>query len=240
MTFRHILLPASLLASAFVFPAYGLANEAAPIKSVYISSARAALLAYKNVYGLLSTIRDVGNGKVEAQVRVVSANTHAPVPDTEITLVGSKTERTLDIAGNGTLALPLDPAALADNADLMANKPKGTLLLNIGVVPTLPKDALRYADITDSIEAANQVVRESVPWHKRILSKGFGKLGLCFRDEGHMVQVAGIQSARPASVNYRDGLTGERFYCAAFATGESGIARDSIITAPAGWQPVFL
>jgi hypothetical protein len=240
MTTHHPLLLTSLLASALAVPSDSLARETKLVDSVQITGLRTGLAAYRPVYDRLTIIRDAGNGRVEAVARVVSAKTRAPVTDVEVTLVGNRTQQALDIAADGVLAVPLNPAAYADNADLMSNKKKGELILHITLVPKLPKNALRYGDLADSIEAVGRVLRESVPWHRRVLSRGIGKIGICFHDQGQMVQVSGEQAPRPASVAYKDGLTGESLHCAAFAGDEDGIARDSVIAPPAGWQPVFL
>lgn len=197
------------------------------------------MLPYKSVYALLSKARDIGG--VEVIVRVVSSKTKAPVPDLEITLVGDTMSRPLELSADGILAIPLDPTLAADKADFMSNKKKRELVLGVAVVPKLPRENLRYGDIVDSIDAAQQVVAASIPWYMRVLAPSIRKVGICYPDALQAVSVAGATpAARPALAPDQDMLTKAPVYCASFTRTESGIARDSVITPAPGWKPLFL
>ncbi len=200
-----------------------------------------AILPYKKAYEFMSQVAGVSHNRVHLAIRVFSAKDRLPIPDLDITLRGEHTFTKIAIGPTGLLSVPLDEAIYADNADFVTNKKKGELVADITLVPTLPAEAMTYGDIVDSIESARRARAEILPWYLRMVLPNIKKVGLCYPDSLRVVSISKSEEAsRSALSEEKDRASAGTVFCALFSPDESGIARDSLIAAPAGWEPIFL
>ncbi len=211
----------------------------AELRTVRVSGVRdPAMMPYEKAYELLSTVRKVGDGKVDLLIRVLSAKTLQPVSDLEITLQGDTMSEKLPLSADGFLTVPLSPERVADKATLLTNKKKGSLRGEIFFVPVLPREHLRYGDLHASIAAGTRARAELIPWYARLILPSIDKVAICYPDRQQVVSIADSGELRAARVE-RKSTTKQTVYCAEFSARETAAAKDLIIGAPEGWTSLF-
>lgn len=198
-----------------------------------------AIMPYKMAYETITKVRAASKDKVEMLFRATLKTGMQPVPDLNIYLDGPNTRRKIDISPTGFIHVPLDAAALADGADFVTNKKRGSFNVHMQFVPKLGGDTVRYSEITESIAAARAALAEVVPWYWRIFMPSVREIGICYPDKEHAVSVAGVEeSSRPAITEDKDMLQ-NKIYCASFSAKETSLNKDSVITPAPGWSAIF-
>ncbi|MES3022018.1 MAG: hypothetical protein V4857_10590 [Pseudomonadota bacterium] len=231
------------LASAQETPALVAAEPApdAPLQVVKVTGVRdPAMMPYEKAFDMLTKIAKVGDGKMTLAIRVVSAQTMRPIPDLEISLQGESSFEKLTLAPEGFLSIPLRQELLADKAVFMTNKKKGAVRAEYFFVPKLPREQLRYGDIAASIIAAKRAHAEFVPWYVRLLVPAIQEVRICYPDAKQAITITnGTAVTRLAQTQQESMLTKETVYCAAFDGAETAAAKESVVTLPPGWTPLF-
>jgi len=206
------------------------------IQTVFVPGARdPGILAYRTVYELVSGVTKVSQDHVQMLVRVTSAGTRKPSKGLKIVLKSATVEEPLAISDDGIVTIPRNGQAYAEQATLVSNRAKGALHINIMLKPKLP-EPLRYADIVETIKAAQRAREKILPWYYRMFTPTIRAIGLCYPDREHSVAVAG-EAAR-AALDDDEGLTEEKVYCASFSASER-LAPDTVIVPQPGWEPLF-
>lgn len=199
-----------------------------------------AMVPYRKGYELTRRVHDVAGGSVQLLFRVRSAKTKQPVAGLQIAIEGSKSYGTLEISPEGFFSIPLDDAALGDNAEFVTNQKKGSLELGITLKPQLPSEGLRYAMIVDAVAAARRAIREILPWYIRLFVGSVNGVGICYAEPGAGVEISGAGAARrPAEQSETDELD-RKVHCADFTDHEKGLAAETVLVPTAGWQAIFL
>ena len=199
-----------------------------------------AMMPYEKAFDMLTKIEKVSSGKMEMAVRIVSAQNMLPMPDLEISLRGDSTFETLPLSRDGFLTVPLRQELLADKAVFLTNKKKGSVKAEYFFVPKLPKEQLRFGHMADSIAAAKRARAQVVPWYLRPLVPAIQGIRLCYPDNKQQITVTnGTAAMRPATAEQKSMLTKETVFCAAFDGAETEAAKDTLVTLPAGWIPLF-
>ncbi|MFZ6641678.1 hypothetical protein ACO0LL_18190 [Undibacterium sp. TC4M20W] len=230
--------PASSSASSSASAAETAAEE---LQSVEVKAVRdPAIMPYKVAYELMSKVRAASKDKVQIQIRITSAKTHAPVPNLSIYLDGKNTRQQLDISATGFVNVPLDQAAYADGAEFVTNQKKGSMEVNILLLPKLPQDVFKYADISDSIEAAQMAIKELVPWYFRVFMPSVNSIGICYAGQNQTVLVKGNEEQQlPANSDATDPLK-NKVHCARFAAKDVAKEKGNLIMPATGWQAIYM
>lgn len=198
------------------------------------------IMPYKDAYEFMTRLKKAGGERVEPIVRVVSASTKKPVAGLEVTLQGDNTFERVAVTPEGRVTMPISEAALADKAEFVSNQKKGALETHVFLRPKLPPEGLTYADIVASIEGAQRVRKELVPWYLRLFVPSVKAVAICYPDKSRALAVSQTsQATRPASTEHFDKLNEEKVFCADFEAGERLLARDSVISAPEGWRALY-
>ncbi|MFZ3004204.1 MAG: hypothetical protein WA071_28100 [Undibacterium umbellatum] len=211
------------------------------LPSVEVKAVRdPAILPYKTAYELISKVRAASKDKVEILIRVISNKTHAPIPNLDIYLDSKETRKKLDISPTGYITVPLDPVAYAEGAEFVTNQKKGSMEAHVLLVPKLPKDVFKYADISESIDAAQLAIKELVPWYLRLFMPSVNSIGICYADQNQTVLVKGNEEVQlPANSNATDPLK-NKVHCAKFVAKDVANTKDNLIMPAAGWQAIFM
>jgi len=199
-----------------------------------------AMLPYKKAYDYVAKIRDVSGDRVRMIFRITSRETHAPIENLSISIQGSKTYETLDISPSGYFSIPTDRDAYEDDADFISNAKKGSLALNVYIVPNLPKDGIKYADIVETVKGARRARTELLPWYLRMIAPTIGGIGLCYSDNAQTVVVQGANGEIRRAATNGDKRLDADVHCANFSAKETELVLQDIVAPPAGWQPIFL
>jgi hypothetical protein len=211
------------------------------VQSVQIKGVRdPAMLPYKKAYDYVAKIRDASGDRVRMVFRITSRESHAPIENLSISIQGSKTYETLDISPSGYFSIPTDSDAYEDNADFISNAKKGSLVLNAYMVPNLPKNGLKYADIVETVKGARRARAELLPWYLRMIAPTIGGIGLCYSDSAQTVAVQGANGEIRRTATNGDKRFDADVYCANFSAKETELVLQDIVAPPAGWQPIFL
>jgi len=200
-----------------------------------------ALLPYKRGYEFATRMRQAGGDRVRLKLRILSAQTKAPIENLEIRIAGSKDHGRVAVSADGSFEIPLDQEALDDDADFVTNQKKGTLEIQASLVPVLPADAVHYSDIQESIKAARRVRSEMLPWYLRVILPTVRALGVCYTAQGEQVLVRsdGTEQRRAAD-REETGAAGVPVHCAQFGESESGLRADAMVLPANGWEPVYI
>ncbi|EFX60296.1 hypothetical protein DAPPUDRAFT_278187 [Daphnia pulex] len=103
------------------------------------------------------------------------------------------------------------------------------------LVPKLPKDVFKYADISESIDAAQLAIKELVPWYLRLFMPSVNSIG-----QNQTVLVKGSEEQQlPANSDGTDPLK-NKVHCAKFVAKDVANAKDNLIMPAAGWQAIFM
>ncbi|MFZ6766621.1 hypothetical protein ACO0LM_06000 [Undibacterium sp. Di26W] len=229
---------ASMSASASASSSSGTADE---LQSVEVKAIRdPAILPYKTAYELISKVRAASKDKVQILIRITSAKSHAPVPNLNIYLDGKATHQQLQISPSGFITVPLDQAAYADGAEFVTNQKKGSMEVNILLLPKLPQDVFKYADISESIEAARLAIKELVPWYLRLFMPSVDGVGICYADQNQTVLVKGSEEVHLAANSDATDPLKNKLHCAKIAAKDAAKEKDNLILPATGWQAIFM
>lgn len=217
------------------------ASAAEELPSVEVKSVRdPAILPYKVAYELISKVRGASKDKVQILIRITSAKSHAPLPNLNIYLDGKNTHQQLDISPTGYVTVPLDATAYADGAEFVTNQKKGSMEVNILLLPKLPQDIFKYADISESIEAAQSAIKELVPWYLRLFMPSVNGVGICYADQNQIVLVKGSEEVHlPANNDAIDPLK-NKVHCTRFSAKDVAREKENLIMPASGWQAIFM
>ena len=217
------------------------AEPEAPMQTVQVNGVRdPAIMPYKQVYELLNKIAGVSKGRVHLLIKVTASKSRLPLSDLDISLRGQKTFEKLQISPAGFLTVPLSQAAYDDGAEFLTNKKKGSLQVDIYLVPKLSAENLSYGEIVDAIQAARAALAELVPWYWRLVMPSIKQISICYPDNKQAVAISNsTESVRFASAEETSVITQAQFFCAHFSSTERAIARDSVLTPASGWEPFF-
>lgn len=198
------------------------------------------IMPYKDAYEFMTKLLASGGGRVETVVRVISEKTRKPIPGLEVTLQGDNTFQKVPVTAEGMVTMPISEQALADKAEFVSNQKKGTIRTELTLLPKLPAERMTYADILASIEAAQRVRKELIPWYLRIFTPSIKAVAICYPDKSQQVQVSNAsQATRPAITEQWDNVRKEKVFCVDFEAGDRLMAKDSVISAPAGWRALY-
>ena len=216
-------------------------QQAVPLQGVQVVGVRdPAMMPYKTAHELLTRIASASDGRVRVLVRAVSAESRQPFSDLHISLQGENFFENVAVSPNGLITVPVSQAAYEGNADFLTNKKKGALNVDIHLVPVLASENLTYGDITASIGAARLAMRELVPWYLRLLAPSIDAVGICYPDKGQSVSISKAPGLpRPALTEAKSPTTGGKMFCASFSLTEQGLAKDSTLSLPLGWEAIF-
>ncbi|MFZ6734990.1 hypothetical protein ACO0LG_23925 [Undibacterium sp. Ji42W] len=222
-------------------PASAAETATEELQSVEVKAVRdPAIMPYKVAYELMSKVRAASKDKVQIQIRITSAKTHAPVPNLSIYLEGKNTRQQLEISATGFVNVPLDQAAYADGAEFVTNQKKGSMEVNILLLPKLPQDVFKYADISESIEAAQMAIKELVPWYFRVFMPAVNSIGICYAGQNQTVLVKGNEEQQlPANSDATDPLK-NKVHCARFAAKDVAKEKGNLIMPATGWQAIYM
>lgn len=223
-------------------PAWGQTPEAeAPVQSVQITGVKdPAIMPYKTAYEIMNKVASASNGRVKLLIKVLSAKTHTPIPDLDVSLRGEKTFEKLNISPSGFLTVPLSQDFYDDSAEFLTNKKKGSLSVEFYLVPKLSAENFSYGDIVDGIAAARRALAEIIPWYVRLLMPSIKGIGICYPDSNQTVSVSKSEEAvRLATAEETNEATKATVYCANFSSAERSLAKDSVISPASGWEPIF-
>jgi hypothetical protein len=235
-TIIHAALAAATLAA---LPAMAQETDADAIPSVETRGVRdPAMMPYTDAYDILTRVKTVGAGHIEFVVRILSATTAQPIPDLEIALQGTTVFEKLPLADNGTLTIPLDAKYVADKADFVTNKKKGTIKAHMVLLPTLPDGKLTYADMDASVTGGKRAMKELMPWYLRLLFGRVHGVKLCYPEAGREI---GLATGAPVVANEekKNPLNGKTVYCGVFDEDAMQAAPQTAVNAPPGYVAFF-
>lgn len=236
---KPIVLATLVLACLTCAHAQSAADEA-EMQTVQVKGVKdPAILPYKTAYELISKVRSASADHVQLLIRVISAKSHAPLQNLEIAIEGAKTHEKLTISADGYVSVPLNPDAYADGAEFVTNQKKSSLAVRFFLLPKLPADTLRYADIVDAIKAAQLARAEILPWYLRLVLPNIQSIGLCYPNNAQTVGIGSHgDSARAASAE-DSGILENKVFCANFSAQEAGLAQETVLVPAAGWEAIF-
>lgn len=218
------------------------AREAAQDSAIQTVETRAvrdpAMMPYADAYDMLTRVHKLGEGRIDFLIRVLSAKSPQPLPDLEVALQGTTIFEKLALTDDGYLTVPLDAKYVADKADFVTNKKKGSIAAQMWLVPVLPHEGMTYADMAASLAAGKRALGELMPWYMRILFGRLHDVQLCYPDATQQVAL-GSGPSRAATQEWKNPLNGKMVYCAVFSTRETEAAPQTTITAPPGYVALF-
>ncbi len=197
------------------------------------------MMRYRVASDLVSKVGEAGKGHLHAVIRVTAAKTHDPAPDLRVVIDGEHTHLPVGISPNGFVTLPIDPAAYADDADLVSNKPKSALDVGIFVVPDLPATDPHLDDIAAATSVAQSAISAILPWYLRMLSPSIKGVQFCYLDEHQSVAIAGKPDTPRAATEPDKDVMGRQVFCARFTGAEAAAGKGRLLTPAPGWQALF-
>lgn len=231
-----------LAAGAPALPAQAQPRQEEEIQSVEVTGVRdPAMLPYPKAYELLSALDRASGQRVAARFRIVSGKTGQPVPGLAVTLRSASVDERLAMSPEGLLSVPLNAVAYAEKAELTTNRRKGSLKVNIGLVPRLPDDGVSVAYLRETIRLGRAARDDVLPWYLRLVTPNVGGIGLCFAEAGHRLQVrgrGGELKTFDTDGSEEDDL-GNKLHCRVFSPSDKTLADDDVIVAAPGMQAVF-
>jgi len=199
-----------------------------------------AMVPYRKGYEMARRVQEAAGGRVRLLFRALSARSKQPIDGLQITIEGTESHGALEISPDGFFSIPLDEAAVRDDAEFVTNQKRGSVLLTVVLEPQLPREGLRYSMIVDCMQGARRTLREIVPWYFRLFTPHVRGIGICYRQPGGRVDITGNGAGyRQADKVDTDDLD-RTVYCARFTDDEKALTSDSLIIPSAGWEPVFL
>ncbi len=121
-----------------------------------------AVIPYKTLDNMFQPIAAIDTNRIEVHVFVVSAN--KAVHATNITLtIRSATKGTIPLLLNTNgqiLKFPLDKELRRENPPIIANQPKGSLWISVGMqIPPLDDLTFRYSRLGDGVAEMNKSIK---------------------------------------------------------------------------------
>ena len=175
---RAALLLACGISSTGIAPAQTSSIETPSTEAVEVKGLKnPALMPYRKAYDLAAGVEQAGGSHARLAIRVTSAESHQPMPDLNLRIVGENTDARVPVSPDGHVDLPLDKAFYADNADIVANKPAKTLKVDIHVVPQLPASEIRFSDLAEATSAGQSALAQILPWYVRAVMPALHGVG---------------------------------------------------------------
>jgi len=210
-------------------------------QSVEVKAVRdPAIMPYKTAYELISKVKAASKDKVEIIIRITAAKTHAPIPNLAIYLDSKENRKKLEISAAGDVTVPMDAVAYAEGAEFVTNQKKGSMEAHIMLLPKLPQDVFKYADVSDSIESARLALKELVPWYLRLFIPSVNGVGICYREQNQTVLVKGNEEQHLAANNDATDPLKNKIHCAKFAASDVAKDKEKLILPATGWQAIFM
>lgn len=216
-------------------------GESVPTQIVEIkpTTKNPAMMPYRKAYDLLSKADEAGGHRLHAVFRVTSPQSHQALPDLRVAIEGERTHKQVSVTDAGVVVVPFDQAAYAEDADLVANKPKERLDVGFLLVPEFSAGEIHFVDLAEAVSAAHSAIGKIVPWYMRLVRPSIKGVGLCYRDEGHSVSITAVpEQKRPARQPDVD-LAGDKVFCARFSAEEALANRRVVLVPPDGWEAIF-
>jgi len=198
-----------------------------------------AMMPYRQAYDLLSKVNDGRAHHLNTIFRVTSPQSHVAISGLSIEIVGENTHLKVPVSASGLVDLPVNLAAVTDDADIIANKPKTDLEVHFFIVPDLPAGRISYAELADSVLAARSALGRVVPWYARLLMSSINGIGLCYPEDGHKVSIEGTPEKTRAAREPVQNAVGNKVFCAKFSASEALAQRTGVAAPDLGWEAVF-
>jgi Protein of unknown function (DUF2987) len=141
------------------------------VEKVEVSRLRSPdMMPYKDAYDYLQKLNEKPHDKIAVRMRIVPNDKKTTLSDIKITLQGDKTSRSIPIAEDGLIEVPLEKALLDDNAEFITNQKKDSMAVHISidVLPTA-NGPLRYRYLAEALVQARDSVKSMIPWYVRWL-----------------------------------------------------------------------
>ena len=214
--------------------------EDPPVQGVEVKGVKdPALLPYRKAYDLVTGVGKVGGRHVELLIRVTSTESHQPMPDLSLHVAGENTDARVPISPAGFVDLPLNQVFYDDNADIVANKPKKTLAVDINVVPRLPGGEIRFADLVEATSAGQAALASVVPWYVRLVMPSLQGVSLCYPAAGQEVALGGDEQATRTASEIKTAPNGVKVFCAKFSVKEAALSPQTLLKPVEGWQALY-
>ena len=237
---RTALLLACSLSATGIAHAQAPATDAPPAESVEVKGLKnPALMPYRKAYDLAAGVEQAGSGHARLSIRVTSNESHQPLPDLSLRIVGENTDARVPVSPDGHVDLPLDKAFYDDKADIVANKPAKALNVDIHVVPRLPAGEIHFSDLADATSAGQAALAQIVPWYVRALTPSLHGIGLCYPSQGHEVTVGQDKPVARAASEVDTDPDQVKVFCARFSSEELAADPRALLSAPPGWEAVY-
>lgn len=210
-------------------------------QSVEVKAVRdPAIMPYKTAYELITKVRAATKDHVQFLIRVTSIKTKAPVPDLDIYLDGASIHEKVEVSPTGFVTVPLNEAAFAEGAEFVSNKKKGSLQVEFFLQPNLPTEVFKYADIVESVAAAQSAMKEILPWYLRVFLPTVHGIGICYPNQDQSVLVKGGEEKNLVANSNETDMMRNKVYCARFPVKEAAKAQGNLVMPSSGWQAIFL
>ena len=220
--------------------AQAIAIEDPPAQGVEVKGVKdPALMPYRKAYDLVTGVGQAGGRLVELLIRVTSTESHQPMPDLGLRLVGENTDARVPISPAGFVDLPLNKAFYADNADIVANMPKKALEVDVNVVPRLPAGEIRFADLVEATSAGQAAIARIVPWYVRLVMPSLHGVSLCYPAAGQEVALGGAEQATRMASEISTDPNRVKVFCANFTVKEAASSPQTLLKPPEGWQALY-
>ncbi len=237
---RAALLSACMFCSIAIARAQTPTIEAPPTEAVEVKGLKnPALMPYRKAYDLAAGVQQAGGSHARLAIRVTSAESHQPMPDLSLRIVGENTDARVPVSPDGHVDLPLDKAFYDDKADIVANKLAKALKVDIHVVPRLPAGEIRFADLAQATSAGQAALAQIVPWYVRTLMPSLHGVGLCYPGQGQEVTFGEDKPATRAASEVDTDPDEVKVFCARFASEELAANPRALLKAPQGWEALY-
>jgi hypothetical protein len=214
--------------------------ENPPVQGVEVKGTKdPALLPYRKAYDLITGVAQAGGRHVELLIRVTSTESHQPMPDLSLHVVGENTDARVPISPAGFIDLPMNEAFYADNDDIVANKPKKTLAVDINVVPRLPSGEIRFADLIESTSAGQAALASVVPWYVRVVMPSLQGVSICYPAAGQEVALGGEEPTTRTASEIKTDPNGVKVFCAKFSVKEAASSPQTLLKLTEGWEALY-
>ena len=138
------------------------------------------IMAYNGINGLLSGFERHGEGLFRMTFKLRPKDPAKPFPTApKLALQSAERYLPIAVAADGTVELPVLPAAEAKDADLASNQTQGTLAVQGTVQLTTPASALDMATVRRIVRVAHKLRNELLPWYARWLFPQIEGVRIC-------------------------------------------------------------
>lgn len=217
-----------------------IAIEDPPVQGVEVKGVKdPALMPYRKAYDLVNGVGQAGGRLVELLIRVTSAESHEPMPDLGLRVVGDNTDARVPISPAGFVDLPLNKAFYADNADIVANMPKKSLNVDIEVVPRLPAGEIHFADLIEATSAGQAAIASVVPWYARLVMPSLHGVSLCYPAAGQEVALGGEEQATRMASEISTDPDRVKVFCVKFSVKEAASRPQTLLKPSEGWRALY-